>query len=340
MAVLDKRVFWCLLPWLVSIACLSGVLIVVPLGGVLEALRQVDHWCLMLAMLATSVNLLLRGLRSGVILRRSDPQSLLKITAISNLGLALNASLPGKLGEVARVLLLIKVMSASTGQAAMSALIERLADLVILSSLVFYGVSHVDLSRSEFGGELTAVADSLFVVSAFLLLATAGSSLGRFGKACRACFYQTFKGRPRFRSAGMRFMRDSRQIAREVMFTSVGLWSLGISLVMWLFVTVTIFLVAQAMPSIQLSFMSCLTIAAFTTLASSIPSAPGAWGTYEAAGMLVTKQLAPHYGWTEIGCFIFACHIAQYLPILLAGVLSWLPLKSQVSFSSLVNRNP
>jgi uncharacterized protein (TIRG00374 family) len=329
-----------LLPWLISVVCFYGFFSVAPAEDVLERLVEVDIRWLTLAVIAVGINLLARGIRTGVILNRSDPPSLLLITAISNVGLALNALLPGRVGEVARVFLNIKLMGVRTGQAVMTSVIERLIDLVMLLALGWYALVRVDLSATDYGVHLIAVLESLVVLSALLLVAIASAGFERPGRTFRLGFYKFFNSFPRLRRVGIRLIRDAHYISRNHMCTRAGAWSLSVSLAMLLTLVLTVFLVGKAMPRMELDLMSCLAITALTTLASALPAAPGSWGTYEAVGILVAKQIAPQYSWADIGAFIFACHLAQYLPILLAGLLSWLPLKSRASFSSLVNRNP
>lgn len=334
-----SRVLLLFAPWAMSIICLYCVFEVVLLRDLLHSLKRVDIIWLVAAMLVTVVNLVLRGVRSGVILARSDTKNLLQITAISNIGLALNACLPGKLGEVARMLLLMRILRTSAGQALTLTAVERLTDLSILVGFGWLGLSQVDLTGSDYGNELMVAVDSIAMVSVVLVLVAASTSVnfGRYGKACTLSLYRFFKAFPLSRRVGRRVIRDSRQTVRHFLRASVGPWSLGLSLGMWLMVTASVVLVAEAMPSIELSLMSCLTIAALTTLASALPSAPGGWGTYEAVGIVVTKQIVPQSDWADIGAFIFASHMVQYLPILLIGLLSWIPIKGLMSFDPLVN---
>ena len=142
---------WCLrlLPWMVSVVCFYGIFSVAAADDVLERLVEVDICWLTFAVIAVGINLVVRGIRTGVILNRSDPQSLFLITAISNVGLALNAVLPGRVGEVARVFLNIKLMGLRAGQAVMTSVIERLIDLVILLALGWYALVQVVSRRVQ-----------------------------------------------------------------------------------------------------------------------------------------------------------------------------------------------
>ena len=72
------------------------------MSAIASRLSEIDIWWLAMAMIAVVINLLARGIRIGLILSRSDPQSLFWIISISNVGMALNALLPGKVGEVVK----------------------------------------------------------------------------------------------------------------------------------------------------------------------------------------------------------------------------------------------
>jgi uncharacterized protein (TIRG00374 family) len=328
------------LPWLISIFCIYLITVWVPIKEVQDALKQIEFKWLVLAMFATSGNLLLRGLRGSLILHRANPQNISRITAISCLGLALNATLPGKVGEAARVVLLIRLVGVRAGHAVMSAIIERLMDLVILSSLAWYALTRIKLDNAEYGQELIAVSDFLMIISLTLLFLIFLTGFDHFGKKVRIWFAGKTIRFPKMRKIILRIMLDSRYVARHFMLTRVGPQSLCISAIMWLLLTASVASVAKALPGLDLSFGACLAIAALTTLASALPSAPGAWGVYEAVGMLVATQLVPEYEVTKIGAFILASHFAQFLPVLLMGLLSWILIRNTASVNSFINRNP
>lgn len=329
-----------LLPWIVSAACVYIILKFVPMSAIASRLSEIDIWWLAMAMIAVVINLLARGIRIGLILSRSDPQSLFWIISISNVGMALNALLPGKVGEVVKVVLNTRIMGVGSGQAVMAALIERILDLTILSVLAWYAIGQVDLSESEYGRLLEIFSNALMALCFLFLLAIACTRLNRFSRAVRRAVYKLFYCLPRFRRQSIRFIRDAEYISRNFMRTALAVRSISASLVMWLTCVLVIFLVAKAMPSMELGLMACLIIGALTTLAAALPAAPGGWGAYEAVGLFVTKQIAPHYSLAEIGAFIIASHFVQYFTVILIGFCSCRSFGDRLSISALVDRNP
>ena len=300
----------------------------VPLGEVGNALLLASPWLFLAAIAATVVNLALRGVRWTILLGLPSGGPMLLASAASAVGLAINATMPGKVGELARIGLAARVLRVRLSQAAVASVVERVLDLLLLSAL---GVASLSLIAPVAGsGAVSASALSSLAVTlgmtglaaVGLLMAAANESIGRF-------FRRLALARLRSRAWRRRVWRLWHDVHVGVnrLRGGVPLVSTIVStVVLWAFLGLSVYLVGLAMPGIAISLAAAMAFAVVTTLASALPSAPGAWGVYEAAGMLIGAAVVDYENAGLLGGFVIATHAAQYLPVVAAGFLSWLAL--------------
>lgn len=319
--------------WIVSLVCLLLVVVWVPLDETLGALRRGDLALLVLAVVPTIGNLALRGVRWTALLGRRGLADVGVATAIAMSGLALNATVPGKVGEIARVALAVRWLRVRTGEAAMATVVERVIDLAVLTALGFAATAAVE----RWGGTAPAGADGPFSASALegltlsLLAASAAAaalvlaaSSERLGRRLRRCAVSRLRGRARRHAR--RLLLDLGSGARRVRSRRAAVPALVSTLVLWALLAVNVWIVGLAMPGVACPPAAAVAFAVITTLASALPSAPGAWGVYEAAGFFVGSAVVAAESPAALAAFVVASHATQYVPVVVFGLLAWLGL--------------
>lgn len=327
----QRRSCWIvILGWALSIACLLLFFVWVPVDDTVVAMLQGHPLLLALAMVATVGNLGLRGTRWMVLLGRHTLADFRLAASVSIIGLALNATIPGKIGEIARVGLAARLMKVRVGEAAMASLIERVVDLAVLSGLGFITITMTPPLTQPWQGVFSRAA--LVRLAATLLLTSASAAAlillaghDRFGKWVR----QTISARIGSQLWRQRFRRlalDLRNGARRLRSRRATLPALVSTLALWVLLGVGVYAVGLAMPGVECTFPAALAFAVVTTLASALPSAPGAWGVYEAAGVVVGSTLVQAESPSNLAAFVVASHATQYFPVVGMGFACWLRL--------------
>ncbi|ARN73875.1 lysylphosphatidylglycerol synthase transmembrane domain-containing protein [Oceanicoccus sagamiensis] len=325
------KIFIKLLPWCVSFGSLIYIINYFPFSESILGLSSVSLPFFILAMLITSINFFIRGVRWRLFLNGG---STMQLTAYGAIGLALNAVLPGKIGEITRVILASKLPGSSTGRATMSILIERFLDLIVLVTLVWLAFWYIGFSDSQLGQELIKTADFLLVLCVVLFGGIALVSNKKMNQYISTLVDRVFVKMRKIAIFLTRLIKDAGEISENISYRN-SIYGLVITFVVWLIVAFSIQLVAIATPGINCSFSAALAIASITTLASALPSAPGAWGVYEAAGVLIATKVTEYNNLSAVGTFILCSHLVQYLPVLIAGVISWLMTKKTPSHTGL-----
>ncbi len=316
------------LGWLLSLVLLAGIVWVVPLGDVWQALRQADLWRLALAMAPVVLSLWLRGVRWALLFRPRYEISHQAALGPVLIGLGLNAVLPGKVGEVAKVALGARRFGTGVAFTLSTVVGERLLDAVTL--LAFLGgallvlppvedAATVDFLGYAIGPEkLYRLARQIGVGCALLIgLILSFVSLARQPRLAGFLGALPVVG-PRARRALGEASQGLRALGEPTILARV----LALSLLLWLALGLTNLLVAGAMPGVDLNLRQALVLTAIAIAASAIPSVPGAWGVYEAGALLalVLIRVAPEPG--DGVAFAFTSHFCQYLPVVVLGAVA------------------
>lgn len=278
------------------------------------------------------VNLWLRGTRWAILMRPNHRVSGRAALGPVLISMGLNAVLPGRVGEVARISLGARRFGISLPFVASTVVVERLLDSVVL--LAFIAVSLLTIPAEAgttielFGYSLSSrtistMTSRLAITTAVLLAVLFLMSLE--------------SGRGRLRVIGQRVPRFGRRIVGwtlpRVIEATHGLGvlhrprllgsAIGISIVIWLALAVTNLMAASAFDGLALTLPQALVVTAVSAGASFLPSAPGGWGLYE-AGMLLGLAMV-HVVPEDPGvavAFSLSSHLLTYLPVLVLGGLA------------------
>lgn len=308
--------FW--LGVLISLAFLYVALRGLHLGDVWATLRGANYWWLLPGVLIYMLGVLARAWRWHYLLRPVQVIStwtLFPITAIGYMG---NNIYPARAGEVLRAVVLRKSANVSISASLATIIIERIFDGVVMLGFVFLNLPELAnlTSDSGFVGNirtLALVGSGLFAGALFIFLVIA-----MYPKQAMRVIEQLVRT-----LTPIRFRQPLIDLARQFLGGLSALRSPGESLMIfmtsvmiWLLETGKYWFVMQAFP-FEVRFFTLMLMNGIVNLATTIPSAPGYIGTFDAPGIAVLvaygvdRPLAAGY--------TLVLHVALWLPITALG---------------------
>lgn len=312
----------------------------VPVHQLVSYLRTINYWWILPTMAILTFAFVLRTLRWQIILRNIERIEFAQAFHPLMIGFMMNCVLPGRVGELARPVLLKqrKGIPVTTGIATVAA--ERIFDicmLIFLFTLVFTTVSsRPDLSGDYFGFHLNSsvlrtAALGMIRLSILLIVCIALLTIGftrRFIKAC-------IEGVGRFMAsvmpgarAGIERMNGFVIGIMDNFATGLSMvrnpWNMlvcvGLTILIWGLTAISYLVFAKGCPGIRLSFMEMTTVMVVICFAIALPSVPGFWGLWEAGGVFALS----FFGVAEkdsLG-FILVNHATQIFPVIAIGLIS------------------
>lgn len=237
------------------------------------------------------------------------------VTSIGYMG---NNIYPARAGEVLRAIILKRREAVSISASLATIITERIFDGVVMLGFVFINLPELASLTADAGfiGNIQQVAliGACFFLGAlaiFLLAAMYPSKAAGFGKWI---IQHTLPGRVRAGVnellnkflGGLASLRSPLHVL--MVFTT--------SLLIWLLETGKYWFVMQAFP-FQVSFFALMLMNGIVNLATTIPSAPGYIGTFDAPGIAVLVA----YGVDRAiaAGYTLVLHVALWLPITLLG---------------------
>lgn len=318
-----------LLGWFLTVVLLLGIVWVVPLGEVGQALLHASFPLLALATTPMLLNLWLRGVRWALLFRPHHAISARAALGPVLISLGLNAVLPGRVGEIARVTLGARKFGTSFPFTMSTVVGERLLDALTL--LTFMGgalllLPQVDASATvsvlgySLNAEaLTSMGRQLGVMSIVLIGLAVWLLSPAFHGLLPRLLSRLPRVGPKVGSWAERIFGEFSRGLTALRSPAIMAQALLLSAVIWLALAAMNLIVAQAIPGISLTVPQALVVTAISILASFLPSAPGAWGVYE-AGMLLALALVHVTPEPGIGIgFALASHLCSYLPVVVLG---------------------
>ena len=274
-----RKRYWLLLAGcLVSAGFLAAVLWRLDWQVFAAEMRRVNLPTLALAMIAIALSIAVRALRwnfaAGVRLRAYGA-----FWNAAVIGLALNHIYPLRAGEVARIFMLNQMAAVPLGRAATSALIDRLADVLLLgvSALLVAG-AHTGLPYAE--GLAAGTLALACAAIAMIIVFGKGDRLWRgwFGRWAMR-IPERFRARLQALYAGA--VETSALIASPLQFLRI----VAVTTAAFALDGAAVFFTLEAF-GWQLPLVASLTVLVFLALGTSLPSAPGFAGVYQVACVL------------------------------------------------------
>jgi glycosyltransferase 2 family protein len=286
------------------------------LAALWAALRQANYLWLIPGVLITVALLFLKGWRWQLLfLPEYHPRFWSVFTAMCAGYLASNV-LPGRAGELVRLVLLVSEEKVSAARTLSTMVVERLLDVLTLLVILMLMLPFVQLPP-----EMTRGAQALGLVA----LAGAGAMvIISFWKERVLGWAHVLLGRVRFLDrpgiyAALGHLIDGFTTLRR---GRLGLLLIGLSFLGWVGVVGMAWASAQAV-HLQVPITAMVFAVVVTTLGMLLPSTPGYIGVFH---YLVTVALAP-FGVSKEQALTFALvwHGVNYLTLSFSGVVAlWL----------------
>ena len=261
------------------------------------------------------------------------------------ISMMINCLLPGRVGELARPMVLKKQENLHIASSLASLGVERLLDLLALLLLLLPTVilaGHDTIKTISYGDlqldrnlliELgyMASATALLLIGAVLFIGH-DKLRSRFMNWLRE-WPDRFKRRNLTRMARIlhrylpvleRFCERSAQGVKYICNLKGLFIAIAISLLFWVFNALTFYFLAVGSPDLDISFTQICGVMVIICFFIALPSVPGFWGLWEAAGVFalsifgVSNDVAAGYS-------LFS-HAFSTIPVIIAGWLSSIAL--------------
>ena len=310
--------FW--LGLAISALFLALVLRGLDLGAFWAEVRAANYWWLLPGVAIYFLAVGARAWRWHYLLRPLKVVPTKKMFPIVAIGYMGNNIYPARAGEVLRAAVLKRKEGIAISASLATIIVERIFDGVVMLGFVFINLGELArLSGSAgmalglsiqqialWGSVVFFGALLVFLLAAMLPIASEGA-LARI-----AAHVVPLRFRARVLELGGRFLGGLESLRSPLEILMVFLTSVAI----WLLETGKYWFVMQAF-DFQVSFFALMLMNGVVNLATTIPSAPGYIGTFDAPGIAVLQAYGVPVA--VASSYTFVLHVALWLPITALG---------------------
>ena len=289
--------------------------------GVVDAIGAARPGMIVLALFVLTLGYVIRAIRWRYLLSPLGQVSLGIALRSTMIGFAVNAILPGRVGELLRPYLLARQERLSASAVVATVLVERVLDLVAI--LVLFGLSVVIFDPGFVGANESIIAGISTGASV-----AAGVAVLMLGFASIAASWPTFMDRlmrglvsplpPRLSESvvqmtgrfleGFAVMRRIRPLA----------FSIGWSIALWVSIGLSLWLVTVAF-DIEMPVVGAGVIVVLIAVGVAVPT-PAGVGGYHAAYQLGVAGLYGASDTAAVGAGLVA-HVLSFLPVTVIGLV-------------------
>jgi glycosyltransferase 2 family protein len=312
---MKKWQFW--LGVLISVLFLWFALGGLRLGDFWDAVTHANYWWIVPGIAVYFVGVWVRAWRWHYLLKpiKEIPTSaMFPITTIGYMG---NNIYPARAGEVLRAVILKRKEGVSISASLATIIVERIFDGVVMLAFVFVNLPELAklTSASGFVGNIQQVAiigTAIFIgaLIVFLLAAMVPHTTMRIG--LRLIHFLPERFHTRIISLFNRFLDGLASLRSPLNVLMVFVTSV----VIWLLETAKYWFVMHAF-NFSVSFFALMLMNGIVNLATTIPSAPGYIGTFDAPGIAVLTAYG--VGQATAAGYTLVLHAALWIPITLIG---------------------
>jgi uncharacterized protein (TIRG00374 family) len=323
--ILKRWQFW--LGVIISAVFLWLALKGLNLGEVVEDVKEANYWWLVPSVATYFVAVWVRTWRWDYMLRPLKHIPVRRLFPVVVIGYMGNNIYPFRAGEVLRSYVLRRQEEVPMSASLATVIVERVFDGLVMLVFVFAALPLAPLPSQSIRTIVILASVAFFAaVVVFFSLAAAperamqlvvwGSKLFFVPDRLRQPLVETAK---RFLT-GLESLRSFRNVLM-IFFTSI---------LIWLLETVKYWFVMHAF-NFEVSFFALMLMNGIVNLATTLPSAPGYVGTFDAPGIAVLNL----YGVEEAlaGAYTLVLHAALWLPITLLGV--YYMLRNELGWSDI-----
>jgi uncharacterized protein (TIRG00374 family) len=332
--ILKRWQFW--LGVLISALFLWLALRGLELKEVLVALQSAKYWWLIPGIVVYFLGVWARAWRWHYLLRPLkviSTKTMFPIVAIGYMG---NNIYPARAGELLRAYVLRRRESVSVSASLATIIVERAFDGVVMLAFVFLNLPELArlTSDSGFVGDIRTLAlwgAGIFLAAVFVFLLMAAMP-ARASKLLGWFIDHLIPAR--FREGLGSFLERFLEGLASLRSPADVLMVLITSVVIWLLETGKYWFVMHAFP-FTVNFFALMLMNGIVNLATTIPSAPGYVGTFDAPGIAVLEAYGVP-GELAAG-YTLLLHAALWLPITVLGAiymaresLSWSQVQAEI----------
>lgn len=303
---------------LVSIGFMYLVLRGLSIADMLAVLPGLKWWWLVPGIAVYFLAVWARAWRWHYLLRPLKSVSTKAMFPIVCIGYFGNNVFPARAGELLRAVVLKRKEDIPVSSSLATIIVERVFDGVVMLGFVFINLSEIAglTSGSGFVGSIRTLAllGTGAFIGALILFLLAAMFPQKAQLAAAILIEHLVPERFREKVLGFteRFLSglESLRSPRDVLMVFVT------SVVIWLLETVKYWFVMQAFP-LEVSFFALMLMNGIVNLATTIPSAPGYVGTFDAPGIAVLQA----YGVEKAvaAAYTLVLHAALWFPITALG---------------------
>ncbi|MEK7276200.1 MAG: lysylphosphatidylglycerol synthase transmembrane domain-containing protein [Chloroflexota bacterium] len=301
----------------------------IDLGQAWAALQGANYWWLVPAVAVYFLAVWARTWRWHYLLRPLKRIPLRVMFPIVVIGYMGNNIYPARIGEVLRAYVLKRKEGVPVSASLATVVVERVFDGVVMLGFVIFNLPALAAISGDSGfvGSIQQVA--VYGTAAFAVALAVFLLMAMFPRQSLDLFHRfaepLLPGGIRQKVVGMAVSfwtgLESLRSARNILMVFVT------SVAVWLLETVKYWFVMRAF-SFSVSFFALMLMNGIVNLATTLPSAPGYVGTFDAPGIAVLKAYGVEGGLAA--SYTLVLHVALWLPITLLGLyyfgkesLSW-----------------
>jgi glycosyltransferase 2 family protein len=285
-----------------------------------EVIKDANYWWLIPAILVYFVAVWARAWRWHYLLRPIKKISTVTMFPIVCIGYMGNNIYPARAGELLRAYVLKKREGVQISASLATIIVERIFDGVVMLGFVFINLPELAklTSASGFVGSIQALAvwgAAIFgVVLVIFLLAAMFPKITERVTLWLVNHVLPKKWQEKACGIALRFLSglESLRSPKEALMVFLT------SIVIWLFETGKYWLVMHAFP-FQVSFFALMLMNGIVNLATTLPSAPGYIGTFDAPGIALLRAYSVPQ---DIATgYTLVLHAALWFPITILGAI-------------------
>jgi uncharacterized protein (TIRG00374 family) len=313
----------------------------VPIAELFKYLASINYFWVLPAVLVTVISFMLRAFRWQIILESTRRISFRRAFHPMMIGFMINCVLPGRLGEVARPVILQKEEKVPFATGLATVVAERVFDICFLILLFMLTAGGLEINPDlnvthetyQLSGEtLQTVFDTMLKLGAVLI---AGIAIFSIGKA-RDLIYSAILLTPGVLFfAGKQFKATVRKKVCEpivgilkniaqgfalIRYPKKIIMCAGLSALIWGLQACSYYLFSLGSPGINLTYTEITTVMVIICIFISLPSVPGWWGLWEAGGVFALSLFG--ISAKDALGFTLANHAIQVIPVILIGFIS------------------
>jgi len=317
MSAMKKWQFW--IGVLISIGFIWLAMRGISIKDFLSVLPGIDYWWLIPGIIVYFMAVWARTWRWHYLLRPLKNISTKELFPVVCIGYAGNNIFPARAGELLRAVVLKRNEEIPVSSSLATIIVERVFDGVVMLGFVFINLNELAslTSGSGFIGSIRTLAlvGTAAFIGALVVFLLAAMYPKKAQIAAEIFSRRLIPARYREKVLGFtdRFLigLEALRSPRDVLMVFVT------SVVIWLLETVKYWFVMQAYP-FEVTFFALMLMNGIVNLATTIPSAPGYIGTFDAPGIAVLQA----YGIDKVlaAAYTLVLHAALWFPITALGL--------------------